>query len=196
MNDRFSLSSRSKEVVEIGHFHAVRFYKDADSLCGIVAEFLEEGFRQAQPAVVIATPEHLDGIVQRLHTHRSPNRSHKHSLFVLDAQKTLDRFMVDGEPDAHLFTKAVTPILTKATGGRRNKVVRAYGEMVDVLWQAGQSHAAIRLEILWNELALHHSFSLLCGYSMGNFYKDAAVEEICGQHTHFLAPRLEEAILG
>jgi hypothetical protein len=103
--------------------------------------------------------------------------------------------MVEGWPDDELFAKAVNPVLKKATGGRPNRIVRAYGEMVDVLWQAGQMDAAIRLEILWNELARNHSFSLLCGYSMGNFYKDAAVEEICRHHTHFLAPRLEEAIL-
>ena len=47
----------------------------------------------------------------------------------------------------------------------------AYGEMVDVLWKAGQDVAAIRLEMLWNKLAAMHDFALLCGYAMGNFYK-------------------------
>jgi hypothetical protein len=60
--------------------------------------------------------------------------------------------------------------------------------MVDVLWKDGQTAAAIRLETLWNQLAQTHSFALLCGYSMGNFYKDAAArEDICHQHTHVLS---------
>ena len=63
-------------------------------------------------------------------------------------------------------------------------VIRAYGEMVDVLWKAGQTAAAIQLEMLWNQLAQTHQFALLCGYSMGNFYKDAAQQEISGLHTH------------
>jgi hypothetical protein len=35
----------------------------------------------------------------------------------------------------------------------------AYGEMVDVLWKAGQDAAAIRVELLWNTLATTHDFS-------------------------------------
>ena len=49
-----------------GHFHAVRFYENDESLCRIVAEFLGEGIVSGQPALVIATPEHRDDIVQEL----------------------------------------------------------------------------------------------------------------------------------
>jgi hypothetical protein len=56
--------------------------------------------------------------------------------------------------------------------------------MVDVLWQDGLTAAAIRLEMLWNQLAMTHDFSLLCGYSMGSFYKDAGMRDICAQHSH------------
>jgi len=59
--------------------------------------------------------------------------------------------------------------------------------MVDVLWREGQQDAAIRLEMLWNQLANTRKFSLLCGYSMGSFYKDAAFDAICHQHTHVLS---------
>ena len=67
-------------------------------------------------------------------------------------------------------------------------IVRAYGEMVDVLWKQGREDAAIRLEILWNKLAHTYGFALLCGYSMGNFYKQAErFQEVCRQHTHVLS---------
>jgi hypothetical protein len=59
--------------------------------------------------------------------------------------------------------------------------------MVDVLWRRGQTVAAVRLETLWNQLAQTHAFSLLCGYSMGNFYKDAMQDEIRSHHTHRLS---------
>ena len=58
--------------------------------------------------------------------------------------------------------------------------------MVDVLWKQGQEAAAIRLEMLWNKLAMTHDFSLLCGYAMGNFYRDAGRAAIHHQHTHVL----------
>jgi hypothetical protein len=56
--------------------------------------------------------------------------------------------------------------------------------MVDLLWKDGLEAAAIRVETLWNQLANSHDFKLLCGYSMGNFYKGAAIEDIKGQHSH------------
>ena len=46
------------------------------------------------------------------------------------------------------------------------------------------SAAAIKLEMLWNHLANTHDFSLLCGYAMGNFYKDATIDDVCRHHTH------------
>ena len=47
-----------------------------------------------------------------------------------------------------------------------------------------RTEAAIRLEILWNKLATTYHFALLCGYSMGHFYKQAEqFQEVCRQHT-------------
>ena len=46
---------------------------------------------------------------------------------------------------------------------------------------------AIRLEILWNQLASTYEFSLLCGYSVGHFYKESVgsrFQEVCDQHSH------------
>jgi hypothetical protein len=42
--------------------------------------------------------------------------------------------------------------------------------------------------MLWNQLANTHAFSLLCGYAMGHFYKDANRDEICRHHTHVVSP--------
>ncbi len=91
--------------------------------------------------------------------------------------------MVNGQPDADFFKASASDALRKLARARQN-TIRAYGEMVDVLWKDGMSAAAIKLEMLWNRLANTHDFSLLCGYAMGNFYKDASVSDICRQHTH------------
>ncbi len=175
----------------------MRFYRDADSLCELVATFLGEGLHLAQPAVVIATPVHLDGIVQRLNARAFDVHELQRAgdLVLLDAQATLDQFMVDGRPDAAKFADALIPVLEAVSRGRRI-VMRAYGEMVDVLWKQGQTVAATRLEMFWNDLARSHTFSLLCGYAMGNFYKDAAVDEICSHHTHILAADGAAALVG
>jgi hypothetical protein len=67
--------------------------------------------------------------------------------------------------------------------------------MVDVLWKDGLTAAAIKLEMLWNRLANTHDFSLLCGYAMGQFYKDASVDDVCRHHTHLVSDSGEAARL-
>lgn len=42
-----------------GHFHAVKFYKDAGSLAELVCAFLAEGLKQGEPAVLIASAKHV-----------------------------------------------------------------------------------------------------------------------------------------
>jgi hypothetical protein len=78
-------------------------------------------------------------------------------------------------------------VITRVGRGRADCTIRIYGQMVDVLWQAGEHDAAIRLEMLWNRLANTHAFSLLCGYAMGPFYKSANFADICSHHTHIVS---------
>ena len=177
--------------VEAGgeHFHAVRFYEDEKSLCRIVTDFIGDGLAACQPAVVIATPAHLEEIDRGLHAlaldvHRLRENG---QLLVLDAEETLSTFMKEGVPDPVAFRATVGSLIDGATAGRPNATVRAYGEMVDWLWKHDAPDAAIRLEMLWNQLADTRAFSLLCGYSMGNFYKHGAYEDICSQHTHVVS---------
>ncbi len=171
---------------EFGQFHAVRFYESRQSIAGMVGQFLGEGFVAGLPAVVIATPEHLDAIkgVLAARCFDVARLEAAGDLIMTDAEATLARFMVDGMPDPARFRDAITPLIERACRGRKDCVIRAYGEMVDVLWKAGHTVAAVRLETLWNQLAQSHAFALLCGYSMGHFYKDAAHQEICDLHTH------------
>ena len=58
-------------------------------------------------------------------------------------------------------------------------LIRAYGEMVDVLWKQGRIEATIRLEMLWNKLANRYGIALLCGYAVGNFDKRPRLSRKC-----------------
>jgi hypothetical protein len=67
--------------------------------------------------------------------------------------------------------------------------VRAYGEMVDVLWQRGERDAAIRLEEFWNDLARLQTFCLLCAYYIDHLDPAAyagPLECVCKVHTHLI----------
>jgi hypothetical protein len=171
-----------------GHFHAVRFYEDDKSLCRIVSTFITEGLALDQPALVIATRPHTDAIVDNLAKSAIDVARLKQQgdLLLLDARETLATFMTNGQPDPDYFKASAASALEQVARGRPN-TIRAYGEMVDVLWKDGMSGAAIKLEMLWNHLAHTHDFSLLCGYAMGNFYKDATIDDVCRHHTHVVS---------
>ena len=131
------------------------------------------------------TMPHIDCVVENLTAAAINVEALKAAgdLLLLDARQTLATFMVNGEPDPDFF-KASAGRTLEQVGRGRARTIRAYGEMVDVLWKDGMSAAAIKLEMLWNRLANTHDFSLLCGYAMGNFYKDATIQDVCRHHTH------------
>jgi hypothetical protein len=172
------------------HHHAVQFYGNDESLFTTVGGFLSEGLIAGQPAVIIATAAHtaaiLDELARRLIDVQEAKRVG--DLVCVDATEALATFMTGDQPHPGAFRQNVGAMLDQALAGRDRTPVRAYGEMVDVLWKNGQSEAAIKLEILWNELAASHSFQLLCGYAMGNFFKQAdSYEKVCEQHTEVIA---------
>jgi hypothetical protein len=173
------------------HHHAVQFYGTESSLFTTVAGFLSEGLIAGQPALVIATEPHRAGVLEQLSARLIDVEQALRvgDLAVLDAREVLDRFMVNDRPEPAVFAREVGALIERQLRGRTRTVVRAYGEMVDVLWKDGNSDAAITLEILWNKLAATYGFALLCGYSMGNFYKQVEqFHEVCRQHTQVVAP--------
>jgi hypothetical protein len=171
---------------ERGH-HGAQFYTDSRRLCMSVADFLGDGIAAGQPVIVIATPRHSESILGELHARgfNAKRLIQDQSLIMRDAKETLAQFMDGERPTAGKFSRTIGEVINRACAGRKDCVVRAYGEMVDVLWRNGNRDGAIRLEVLWNELARKYSFSLLCGYAMGNFYKDTIrIHDVCEQHTH------------
>jgi hypothetical protein len=171
------------------HHHAVQFYGTEQSLCATVAGFLAEGLVTGQPALVIATAPHTDAIVEHLNGRLidSERAIRTGDLILLDAEATLDLFMIGDAPDAALFAENMGRLIDQAINGRTGIVLRAYGEMVDVLWKQGRTESAIKLEILWNKLGLKYNFALLCGYSMGSFYKQSKqLDRVIAQHTHVI----------
>jgi hypothetical protein len=175
------------------HYHAVQFYKDETSLAETVARFLADGLSTGQPGLVIATPSHARTIKRELSTRGLDVDALRTSgeLKFFDAQKMLASFMVGGLPDPVLFRSKVGHVIEKLCALRLPCPIRAYGEMVDLLWQEGNANGAIKLEMLWNQLASTYDFALLCGYAFGHFYKetrDPRYDDIVAQHSQVLTP--------
>ena len=178
--------------------HVVQFYEQDAFLLDAVAAFVGEALNAGGAGIVIATPEHRDGIALRLHASGVDvaGASASGQYVALDAAATLGQFMVDGAPDRQRFLEAVGGVVARAArvpipadglgdweGGRQ---VRAFGEMVALLVDDGNPAAAIQLEQLWNDLGQTQTFSLFCAYPIDHFGGDALAEvldEVCAAHT-------------
>jgi hypothetical protein len=170
-------------------YHAVQFYSNESCLYSTVATFVGEGFLSGEPAILIATEPHAKGIIDALTTRfiDVAAASRMGELTVLDAAATLSALTKHRGPDRQLVEQQLGVLIDRTRAGRKRARVRIYGEMVDLLWKAGEADAALSLEKTWNDLASRYAFSLLCGYSVGNFYKQATqFPDICAEHTHVL----------
>jgi MEDS: MEthanogen/methylotroph, DcmR Sensory domain len=170
-------------------YHAVRFYENEKSLAQMVGEFLAGAFEDDSPAIFVATPAQRGAILRELVLRGVDvvSRQRSADLILIDAQEMLSSIIADDTLDGNAFTDVMTAVIQRACRGRTDCTIRIYGQMVDVLWQAGKRELAIDLEMCWNQLAATQRFSLLCGYAMGPFYKDAHCDEVCGQHTHIVS---------
>lgn len=191
--------ARSQEIVarfraadahdlESSASHLVQFYEDDEYLSESVAKFLGDGITAGDSLLVIATESHREAFRQQLESKGFDiaRACECGQLTFIDANEMLSKFMRDGEPDRVLFDLEVGRIVAgKLESLSAPARLRAYGEMVDVLWNDGHRGAAIRLEELWNDLQGRHAFTLLCAYAMASFYKEpAAIHRVCSTHTH------------
>ena len=169
-------------------FHAVCFYEDGPSLARTVARFIGEGLAASQGAVIVATPSHAASIRDQLTAQGvdSRGRIEQGELLIFDAGEVLNRLMVDDRPDAERFEDTINAIVDKAAGTKK-RLVRIYGEMVDVLWSNGRQDAALSLEILWHQLIAGRKCSLLCGYS-SRVCQGEGFNAICDRHSHVVPP--------
>jgi anti-sigma regulatory factor (Ser/Thr protein kinase) len=153
---------------------------------------LDGGLTLGQRIIVIATPEHRTAIDAALTARGAdPDELRRLGEYVsLDAAEALSEFMVDGHPDPERFAEAMGRVFRDVSGDERPP--RVYGEMVAVLWDAGNVTAALELESLWNQLAAELPFSLRCGYPMAALERHpelSAVRDVCRLHTGLVPPR-------
>jgi hypothetical protein len=178
---------QAAKEAEAGHFAQLHGPEDR-VLIREVSDYLARGLESGGVAIAIATCERrkalLAALSEQIDTERSIGEG---ALQFMDAEQTLDRFVVRGYPDAERFDAVVGERVRDAWA--RSSDVRAYGEMVGVLWKTGRFPAAIRLEQLWNALRREVPFALYCAYPIdvfGNGFDAVAADALLRAHTQFL----------
>jgi hypothetical protein len=170
--------------------HLVRFYEDDSELVRSVAPFLVAGAACGEAVILIASELHRSQFENALASQGSDlaQMVEEGLLISLDAATTMAAFMPDGEIDHDAFKETIGGVLR--TASLRGSGVRAYGEMVALLWDAGQVLSAIELEKLWNELAHEFDFTLFCAYpaaSVRGHEHAEALHQVCQLHSEVLS---------
>jgi hypothetical protein len=189
INDGWSASSNDIFWGEIAPCeHVVQIYENDEGFLDLLSGFVSGGVRTGECAVVIATAAHLAALNKRLDAlgYAVSHLISKTQYIPLDAEETLSKFMVNDWPDENLFNQVVSEVIVKAKG--KNRKVRAFGEMVAILWAKGQVGATVRLEHLWNKFCENEAFCLFCAYPQSGFTQDASesVMHICSAHTKMI----------
>src|SRR4051812_27039744 len=131
MSTNYWSEGNDSAIPQILHDHAVQFYESAEFLAQTVGNFVADGVSAGDPVVIIATQEHRATFTAELM--RRSLLGGSSDVKFLDAHDSLDLFMIDGMPSAELFRQHIGGTIGRASESARSKV-RAYGEMVDVLW--------------------------------------------------------------
>jgi hypothetical protein len=116
--------------------HVILVYEADAYLIDALSRFVSTGLAAGEAAIVIATPPHREQLDTRLRAHGVDlaTACAQGQYVVLDAAETLAQFMVDGWPDAQRFADVVGNVIAGA--GSHYPRVRAFGEMVELLWAA------------------------------------------------------------
>ncbi len=172
--------------------HLVQIYGDDDVFVDSLEGFVAGGLKAGDAVIVIATASHRSCLESRLITNGislSIARS-RDQYITLDTEETLTKFLVNDWPDEELFEQLVIPLIERAR--RTDRRVRAFGELVAVMWGQGLNGATVQLEHLWHKLCQRESFSLFCAYPKTGFTQDAqaSIREICQTHSRIVPDAL------
>jgi len=179
--------------------HVVQFYGHDAELAERVSGYLLGALKGNGVAIVIATPEHRDEFEARLEQGGVDLAAARDdgAYLTLDAAGTLRELMGTASPDRQVldsptldeaaFDRVIGTLIRQAAAAGRP--VRAYGELVALLWDDGLVNAAAQLEALWDQLNRRHPFSLFCGYRADSVTREIdAFAEVCRLHHAVVGP--------
>ena len=169
--------------------HVAQVYKDLAFLMAAAGHFVKAGLQNGQGVVLIMRAANWERLQDQLRADGldPEGAAARGQLIQRDADATLALLMKGGMPDRDAFCSVIGGVLDEA--GAKYSEVRAFGEMVDILWQRGHRVGALHLEELWNELIASRGFSLLCAYAMDPLSEASyggPLENVCKAHTHLI----------
>jgi hypothetical protein len=185
------------------HDHIVQLYQDHDFLKSAVCRYIGAGLANGDRIILFPTLTHWNAFRQRLETEGVNVQAARErgQLTVVDANEILPRFMRDAMPDPQVFNAVIGDVFRQACAGGSYQKLRAWGELVNVLWERGDVAASMNLEDLFDQLNKKIGIAMFCSYVMDNFNGDVhalMLPRLGTNHTHLIPVedyvRLERAV--
>jgi hypothetical protein len=169
--------------------HFAQLHRETDGLTESGFEFLEAGLRQGSSVLIIALPDRIDRLFERLAAGKAHPKSLRNSgqLAVSPADHLLDQLTADGPPEWPQFRALMAPVLSRLQPFGRG--IRIYSELANTLWASENTDGAVRIEDCWNALAGAYPFALYCGFTMDTHCEHAyagPLEELARTHSDIL----------
>lgn len=166
--------------------HIVYPYTDELLVSEAVSLFAGSGLRNGEGVILIMTKAHCDSITSRLKSEgfEIEALAKLGRLFCISAEELLSVIMVDEAPDPDIFSTVVGRMITRSrmsTGKGAAAKVRAFGEMVSLIWNSDLG-ATISLEEMWNAIIDKHRVSLMCTYALNG--RDRIPDSLQLLHSH------------
>lgn len=167
-----------------GAEHIVQFYRTDAFLARAVTRWVSEALAAGDAALVIGTPTLRRALADRLDVAGGAVAEAVRAgrLVQVDSAETLALFCNGSDVVGDGFEAAVVPLVERALARAGSGRVRAYGDMVDLLWGArsGRDRDGAIVEPAPEPTRV----SLLCGYRMDGLQRrPRSVVEICRHHT-------------
>jgi MEDS: MEthanogen/methylotroph, DcmR Sensory domain len=171
--------------------HIVQLYQDADFYGEAISHFAAEGLVRGESIIIVATTSNWANISGRLVSKgfNPEELLRRGQLILLDAEETLPKFLVDGMPDAKVFKPLAKATIERARAGGRFPRVRWWGEMVNLLYVAGNQSGSTRLEEFFDEVAHEQSIAIFCSFLMDKYdpkIYNQAFGDVCRTHAHLI----------
>lgn len=167
--------------------HLVHFYDEEQVFLNSLETYILHGLMAGEAVIVIALPAHRIALEIRLAGHdlNLAILAANGQLLLLDAETTLASFLREGLPDEALFEEVLGERIARLQA--RYYQVRAFGEMVGILWGQGNEAATLRLEELWHAYCKREGLVLYCAYRRAAFASSPeSMRRICAAHSHVL----------
>jgi hypothetical protein len=169
--------------------HLVQFCDTEDELVNAVVPYLAAGLDADEAVLVIATEPHRLAFERMLGASGNTlEQAIAAGTYVsVDAVELLSQ-LPDAESDtisAAKFDAGIGALVRRQLA--TDRPLRAYGELVALLWDRGDDAAAVALEELWSRLQRDGQFTLFCGYPGTDAPTyPAALRQVCRSHASML----------